>query len=81
MQEDQRGAEEGCSGTIDTRLHGLSGQPKRRIGSIYVTKANDSIDLQWLRKMLTLHRLPEWIGKVVYLLNSQWNTQIVAITK
>ena len=43
--------------------------------------ANDSVDHQWLRKMLTLHRLPEWIGKVVYLLNSQWNTQIVARTK
>ena len=32
MQEDQRGAKEGCSGTVDTRLQGLSWQPKRRMG-------------------------------------------------
>ena len=81
MQVDQRGAKEGCSGTIETRSHALSGQPKRRMGCIDVRKANDSVDHQWLRKILTLHRFPEWIGKVVCRLSSRWNTRIVARTK
>ena len=58
-------AKERCSGTIETRSHSLSGQPKRRMGRIDVSKANDSVDHQWLRKMLTLHGLPERIGKEV----------------
>ena len=77
MEEDQRGAKEGCRGTIETRSHGLSGQPKRRMGCISVSKTNDSVNHQWLRKMLTPHRFPEWIGKVLYRLSSRWNTQIV----
>ena len=81
IQEDQRGAKEGCSGTIETRFHGLSGQPKRRMDCIYVRKANDSVDHQWLRKILTLHRFPECIGKMVYRLSLRWNTRIVARTK
>ena len=82
IQEDQRGANEGCSGTMGARSHGLSGgQPKRRMSCIDVRKAYDSVDHQWLRKMLTLHRFPKWIGKVVYRLSSRWNTQIVERTK
>ena len=81
MQEDQRGAKERCSGTIETRSHDLSGQPKRRMGLIDVSKANDSVDHQWLRKMLTLHWFPEWIGKVVYRLNSRWNITTRIVTR
>ena len=73
-------AKEGCSGTMGTRSHGLSGQPKRRMSCIDVRKAYDSVDHQWLRKMLTLHRFPELIGKVVYRLSSLWNTLIVERT-
>ena len=53
MQGDQKGDKEGCSGT-DTRTHGLSSQQKRRMGCIDVGKAYDSVNHQWLRKMLTL---------------------------
>ena len=81
IQEDQRGANEGCSGTMGTRSHGLSGQPKRRMSCIGVRKAYDSVDHQWLTKMLTLHWFPERIGKVVYRLSSRWNTQILERTK
>lgn len=42
-------AKERCSGTIETRSHSLSGQPKRRMGRIDVSKANDSVDHQWLK--------------------------------
>ena len=51
------------------------------MGCTYVRTENDSVDHQWLRKILTLDRFPEWIGKVVYRLSSRWNTRIVARTK
>lgn len=88
MQGEQRGAKEKCSGTIDNLLidrmvcqDSRRGKRNLSMAWIDVKKAYDSIDHEWLREMMILHRFPEWIGRVVQKLSIRWNTRIKARTK
>ena len=45
---------------------------------IDVKKAYYSVDHKWLEKLMSVHRFPKWVGKVVRGLSSSWNTRIVA---
>ena len=88
IEGEQRGARVGCSGTIDNLLidHMVSDdstRERRNLSMVWidVKKAYDSVDHKWLVKMMSVHRFPEWVGKVVRGLCSSWNTRIVAKTK
>ena len=48
---------------------------------IDVRKAYDSVDHQWLKDMLSLHRFPRWIGNEIARLSAKWNTRITVRTK
>ena len=88
MEGEQRGARVGCSGTIDSLLidrmvseDSTRGRRSLSMAWIDVKKAYDWVDHKWLVKMMSVHRFPEWVGKVVRGLCSSWNTRIVAKTK
>ena len=48
---------------------------------IDVKKAYDSVDHMWLVEMMTVHRFPDWVGKMVSRLYATLNTCIVVTTK
>ena len=69
MQGDQKGAKQGCSGTVNNlitdRMVCQDAQRSRRnlhMAWIDVSKAYDSVDHRWLVEMFKLHRFPEWFG-------------------
>ena len=88
MEAEQRGAKNGCSGTMDNLLidqmvtqdcqHG-----KRNLSMAWVdvTKAYDTVDHDWLCEMMEVHRFPRWLGGVVTKLCSTRNTKIITTTK
>ena len=86
MENEQRGAKEGSSGTTDNLLidktvtldchrnrHNLS------MAWVDVKKAYDSVDHKWLNEIVKVHRFPSWICRVN--LSACWNTRITANTK
>lgn len=46
-----------------------------------MTKAYDSVDHEWLSEMMSIHRFPRWLARVVTKLSKAWNTMIVTRTK
>ena len=46
-----------------------------------LTKAYDSVDHEWLSEMMSIHRFPRWLARVVNKLSKAWNTRIVTRTK
>ena len=83
MQRDQRGAKQGCSGTVDNlfidRIVCQDSQRGRRnlsMARVDVRKAYDSVDHSWLVEMCKLHRLPCWVVRVIGKLSGCWNTRI-----
>ena len=88
MEAEQRGAKNGCSGTMDNLLidkmvtqdcqHG-----KRNLSMAWVdvTKAYDTVDHDWLCEMMEVHRFPRWLRGVVTKLCSTRNTKIITTTK
>ncbi|PFX28822.1 Retrovirus-related Pol polyprotein from type-1 retrotransposable element R2 [Stylophora pistillata] len=88
MEGAQRGARAGWSGTTDNllidRTVALDCHRRRRnlsVAWIDVKKAYDSVDHSWLNGVMTLHRFPTWLCKVIAKLCKSWNTKIVAITR
>ena len=87
MQRDQRGAKQGCSGTIDNLFidrtvcqDSQRGQRNLSMAWVDVRKAYDSVDHSWLVEMCKLHRLPCWVGRVIGKLCECWNTRICVRT-
>ena len=87
MEGSQRGAKKGCSGTVDNllidRVVTLDFQRRRRnlsMAWVDVKKAYDSVDLEWLGKMMVLHRFLKLLCEVICKLSKSWNTRIVANT-
>ena len=83
MQGEQRGAREGCSGTMDNLLiDGMvcqdcqRGRRNLRMAWVDIRKAYDSVDHSWLQEMFVLHRFPRWTGNVISRLSAKWNTRI-----
>ena len=62
MEEQQRGAMAGCSGTTDNllidRTVALDCHRHKRNLSVDVRKAYDSVDHRWLNKIMLVHRFP-----------------------
>ena len=88
MEAEQRGAKKGCSGTMDNLLIDKMvtqdchrGKRNLSMAWVDVTKAYDSVDLDWLCEMMKVHRFPRWLERVVTKLCSTWNTKIVTTTK
>ena len=88
MQQDQRGAKENCSGTVDNLLidhmvcqDAERGKRNLSMAWVDVAKAYDSVDYRWLQAMFTIHRFPKWFGTVMKKLAASWNTRIVVETK
>ena len=90
MQGEQRVAKENCCGTVDNLMidrdrmvcqDSQRGKTNVSIAWIDVRKAYDSVDHQWLKDMLPLHRFARWIGNVVARLSAKWNTRITVRTK
>ena len=83
MQGEQRGAREGCSGTMGNLLiDGMVCQDCQRgrrnlsMAWVDIRKAYDSVDHSWLQEMFLLHRFPRWTGSVISRLSAKWNTRI-----
>ena len=88
MEAEQRGAKEGCSGITDNLLVDRMvnqdchrGRRNLSMAWIDVTKAYDSVDHEWLSEMMSIHRFPRWLARVVTKLSKAWNTKIVTRTK
>ena len=90
MEDQQRGAKAGCSGTINNLLVKLDcmvtkgcHRYKRSLSKAWidVRKAFDSIDNSWLNKVMHLHRFPMWICDVVGRSSRTWNTCITVATR
>ena len=88
MEAEQRGAKEGCSGTTDNLLIDQMvtqdchrGRRNLSTAWVDVTKAYDSVDHEWLSEMMSIHRLPRWLARVVTKLSKAWSTRIVTRTK
>lgn len=88
MDKQQRGSKAGFSGTMDNLLidrmvplycHGN----KCSLSMVWidVRKAYDSVDHGWLRKIMRVHRFPEWMCEVLIKLCTFWNPRVVANTK
>ena len=87
MEIEQRGAKEGCSGTmnnllIDRMVTEDCSRGKRNLSMAWVdvAKAYDSVDHGWLEEMMVLHRFPVWMKNVVCKLSKSWNTKIATRT-
>ena len=87
MQKDSRGAKKECGGRwivcLQIARFFMQDRYKQNLsrGWINVRKAFDSADHLWLRELFAIHRFQEQIGRVVYILDSRWNTRIVVRTK
>ena len=88
MQRGQRGAKKGSSGTTDNllidRMVTQDCHRRRRnlsMAWVDVSKAYDSVDHSWLRKVMEVHRFPPRICDTIDNLTRSWNTRIVAKTK
>ena len=90
MQGEQRVAKENCCGTFDNLMidrdrmvcqDSQRGKTNVSMAWIDVRKAYDSVDHQWLKDMLPLHRFARWIGNVVARLSAKWNTRTTVRTK
>ena len=88
MENEQRGAREGSSGTTDNLLIDktvtLDCHRNRRnlsMAWVDVKKAFDSVDHKWLNEIVKVHRFPSWICRVIRNLIACWNTRITANTK
>ena len=88
MQGDQRGAKEGCAGTVDNLLidrmvcqDSQRGQRNVSMAWIDVRKAYDSVDHSWLLEMFSSHRFPLWLLRTIQKLTISWNTRISVRTK
>ena len=87
MEEQQRGAKSGCSGTVDNLLiyYMVTKDCQRNKGnlsmaSVDVKKAHDSVDHGWLVEMMHMPKFPRWLCKAIHNLCMCWNTRIVAKT-
>ena len=87
MEAEQTGAKEGCSGTTDNLLIDRMitqdchrGRRNLSMAWVDVTKAYDSVDREWLSEMMSMHRFPRWLARVVTKLSKAWNTRIVTRT-
>ena len=72
METEQRGAKKGCSGTMDNLLidkmvtqDSQRGKKSLSMAWVDVTKAYDTVDINWLCEMMEVHRFPRWLGSVV----------------
>ena len=88
MEDAQRGARAGCSGTMDNllidRMVTLDCHRKKRnpsMGWVDVKKAYDSIDHGWLEEMMIIHRFPTWLCRTIKNLSRSWSTRIVVTTR
>ena len=88
MEGAQRDARAGCNGPPDNllidRTVALDCNRRRRnlsVAWIDVKKAYDSVDHNWLNGVMTLHRFPTWLCKVIAKLCKSWNTKVVVITR
>ena len=88
MQGEQRGAREGCSGTMDNLLIDRMvcqdcqrGRRNLSMAWVDIRKAYGSVDHSWLQEMFVLHRFPKWTGNVISRLSAKWNTRINVKTK
>ena len=87
MEEQQRGAKSGCSGTVDNLLIDQMvtkdcHRNKRNLSMAWVDvkKAYDSVDHGWLVEMMHMHKFPRWLCKAIHNLCMCWNTRIVTKT-
>ena len=89
MENQQRGARSGCSGTTDNLLLDMMmievdcirGKRNISMAWIDVKNAYDSVDHKWLSTMMALHNFQSWIEACVKNLYSSWNTRIMAKTE
>ena len=88
MENQQRGAKAGWSGTTDNlqidrtvTLDCHRHKPNLSVAWVDVRKAYDSVDHRWLNKIMLVYRFPVWICEVVGKLCAAWNTRIVANNK
>ena len=88
MQGDQRGAKEGCAGTVEHLLidrvvcqDGQRGKRNVTMAWVDVRKAYDSVDHRYLIETFSLHKFPLWLCKTIQKLTMSWNTRISARTE
>lgn len=72
IENGQRGAKSGCSGTSDNllidrmvTLDRYRGKRNQRMAWIDVKKAYDSVDHSMLLEIMEVHRFPTWLCRVM----------------
>ena len=77
MQGDQRGAKEGCCGTVDNLLIDRTvcqdsqlGKRNVSMARVDIRKAYNNVVHGWLREMFTVHRFPAWLYEVIHKLSA-----------
>ena len=88
MEDAQRGAPAGCTGTTDNLLIDRTvamdcHRCRRNLSVAWIDgkQAYDSVDHSWLNGVMALHRFPTWLCIVIAKLCKSWNTKVVAITR
>ena len=83
MQIDQRGGRKGCSGTtdnllIDDMVRRDARYNKRDLSCAWidVKKAFDTVSHSWMKKMLSLHRVPSKLQQSITNIIDSWNVVI-----
>ena len=84
MQIDQRGGKEKCSGTsenllIDNMVLMDAHDNKRNLSCAWVdvSKAYDYLSHSWIRKMLSIHRFPLKLQRIISKIMDAWNISLV----
>ena len=82
MEDHQRGAKAGCSGTTDNLMidHTVTLDFHRHkrslsVARIDVHRAFDAVDRLWVKKVMVVHKFPTWICEVIRRLCDSWKRE------
>ena len=88
MENEQREAKAGCSGTSDNLMVDQmvtmdchKGHRNLSMVCVGIKKAYDTVDHRWLVESMGVHRFFYWLLRVISQLLKSWNTKINVNTK